>query len=245
MSAKGTVLKRVRQARKANDPMIVNERESFQRCLNIKKNNLISLDLIRNEINTQDLLKVDMVIVGGSGDFSIAKGGKWLNKVLNVMNFLYKNSIKTFASCWGFQAMAKARGGKVKNDLKLAELGTNQVWLTENGKSDIIFKNLPTHFYAQMGHEDIVFELPNDAILLASSKKVKNQAFTFKSKPIYCTQFHPELNKSDLEKRMITYPSYVKKILGISQQEFKQKKCFESRDAEKLLSQFISTYLKQ
>ena len=29
-------------------------------------------------------------------------------------------------------------------------------------------------------------------------QKVQNEAFRFAQKPIYCTQFHPELNKIDL-----------------------------------------------
>jgi GMP synthase-like glutamine amidotransferase len=54
-----------------------------------------------------------------------------------------------------------------------------------------------------MGHEDIVIEIPPQATLLASSKKVTNQAYRFNDAPIYCTQFHPELNRSDLLRRCI------------------------------------------
>ena len=159
------------------------------------------------------------------------------------MNYLYESSKTTFASCWGFQAMAKAKGGEVVQDLKEAELGTTELWLTEEGKKDHVFKNLPTNFFAQMGHEDIVKKLPQEAILLASSKKVKNEAFTFKNKPIYCTQFHPELNKNDLKKRMQIYPEYVTKILGISQEEFIKTKCIDSTDTDKLMINFINQYI--
>jgi GMP synthase (glutamine-hydrolysing) len=159
------------------------------------------------------------------------------------MNYLYDHSKITFASCWGFQAMAKARGGEVIHDLEQAELGTTKLWLTNEGKKDKIFQHLPHTFLAQMGHEDIVKTLPLDAILLASSEKVKNEAFTFKKKPIYCTQFHPELNKNDFIKRMTRYPEYLEKILGISKMEFINKRCKNSKDTNKLILRFLQEHV--
>ncbi len=230
------------QARKWDDPMIQHEIECFQRSLNCTEKEIHSLDIIRDSFNMDSFKEFNVFFIGGSGDYSIAHGGKWMKKVLNTMNYLYENSKITFASCWGFQAMAKARGGIVVNDLKRAELGTIQLSLTKEGEKDPVFKTLPSKFLAQMGHEDIVDQLPKDAILLASSDKVHNEAFKFKEKPIYGTQFHPELHIKDLEKRMKTYPNYVSKILGISQEEFIEKKCFNSKDTSSLILNFVKYY---
>jgi len=230
------------QARKHNDPMIKHEQVCFQKSLNCSPSNIKSIDIIREKISEKDFQKVNAVIIGGSGDFSIAKGGEWINKVLDIMNYLYENSKITFASCWGFQAMAKARGGEVIHDIKRAELGTIKVFLTQEGKKDIVFRHLPDVFLTQMGHEDIVEKLPSESTLLASSKKVKNEAFRFNEKPIYCTQFHPELNKIDLKKRMQTYPGYITKILGISQKEFIETRCIESQDTDSLILDMIKTF---
>ena len=81
-----------------------------------------------------------------------------------------------------------------------------------------------------------------DSIILAYSEKIKIEAFCFKEKPIYCTQFHPELRLEDLKNRMQTYPHYINKILGISMEEFIEKRCFEAKESENLLNQFIKTY---
>ncbi|MBF25256.1 MAG: aminotransferase [Flavobacteriales bacterium] len=231
------------QARKAGDPMIKQELNCFQKALKCSEKNINSIDLIRDEVSLSSFEKVDAVIIGGSGDYSIAHGGSWMNRVLDIMNYLYNNSKITFASCWGFQAMAKARGGSVVHDLNRAELGTIKLQVTDAGKKDIIFKELPINFFAQMGHEDIVEKLPKDAILLASSKKVKNEAFCFKNRPIYCTQFHPEMDKKDIRERMEIYPSYVEKILGITNKEFIQKRCFDTKDTDTLILNFINHYL--
>ena len=141
-----------------------------------------------------------------------------------------------------YAAMAKAMGGEVITDLKLAELGTIKLNLSYEGKKDPIFSHLPNSFFCQMGHEDIVIKKPKNSILLASSEKVKIEAFRFKNKPIYCTQFHPELRVEDLKFRMATYPHYIKKILGISPNEFITTKCFDSKETESLLKNFLKTY---
>ncbi len=230
------------QARKLHDPMIKNELECFKRIINLKSKNIEILDITREVITPKIIKKFDIILVGGSGDYSIASGGIFMKNTLNLMQFLYEKSKPTFASCWGFQAMAKAMEGEVINDLQLAELGTTKLKLTKEGKKDPIFKHLPDTFFCQMGHEDIVIKKPKNSTILASSKKIKIEAFCFNNKPIYCTQFHPELRVKDLKYRMKTYPNYIKKILGISAQEFLDTKCFEAKESENLLNHFIKTY---
>jgi len=230
------------QARKENDLMIENELNCFSKSLDIEKSQFTIKDLTRDKIQKSEIKKHDLILIGGSGDYSIAKGGFFMKQTTDIMQYLVSLSKETFASCWGFQAMASAMGGEVVNDLKLAELGTVELKLTKYGKEDPIFGKIPNSFFCQMGHEDIVIKPPKDSIILASSKKIEIEAFKFKEKPIYCTQFHPELKVEDLKKRMKTYPKYVEKILGISNAEFIEKHCFESKEAESILKKFVKFY---
>ena len=69
------------------------------------------------------------------------------------------------------------------------------------------------------------------------TKKVENQAFTFAGKPIYCTQFHPEMAAADLIQRLRAYPQYLEKITGWTIDEFR-KHCHETPDTVLLLSRF-------
>tara|TARA_B100001758_G_C18202277_1_gene500467 strand:- start:37 stop:762 length:726 start_codon:yes stop_codon:yes gene_type:complete len=230
------------QARESNDPMIKNELECFKRILNSRFKKIQTIDITRDIITSRFIEKFDIILVGGSGNYSIAKGGFFMEQTLSVMQFLHEKSKPTFASCWGFQAMAKAMGGDVITDLKLAELGTIKLKLTKEGKKDPVFKYLSHNFFCQMGHEDIVIKQPKKSTILASSEKIKIEAFCFKNKPIYCTQFHPELRVQDLRFRMQTYPRYINKILGITTEKFLETKCFEAKESENLLNQFINTY---
>ena len=68
-----------------------------------------------------------------------------------------------------------------------------------------------------IGHEDIVDDCPT-AVSLASSATIENEALMFSGKPIYATQFHPELFKEDLIARIAAYPPYLQ-LTGASSLE--------------------------
>lgn len=226
------------QARNADDPMLTQEVTCFAKALQCSEDQIDTFDLISGCPSIDQFKPYDMVLLGGSGDYSVAEGGDWLPPALEAMRELYDLSKPTFASCWGFQAMAKALGGEVVTDMSRAELGTVEVFLTEEGKKDPLFGPLGDRFLAPMGHQDCVTRLPEDAILLASSEKVENQAFKIKDKPIYCTQFHPELDRESLKERLIAYPEYIAAISGLSVNEFAAQ-CGDTASCSTMLPRFV------
>ena len=185
------------------------EIECFERCFRIRSGQVEVFDLLSGAPTARDLDPVDVVLLGGSGDYSVATGGPWLPAALEAMVSLHETAKPTFASCWGFQAMARAMGGEVVTDRSRAEVGVTWVELTPAGVADPVFGPTGRRFQVMSGHEDIVTALPPSATLLASSEKVENQAFCFPGKPIYCTQFHPELDRAGLLTRIGKYPGYL------------------------------------
>jgi GMP synthase (glutamine-hydrolysing) len=158
------------------------------------------------------------------------------------MREIHRVGKPTFASCWGFQAMARALGGRCVNDLPNAEVGTIELTLTEAGCNDPLFGELPPVFSAQAGHEDRVARLPPDAVLLASSPRVAEQAFRFEGRPIYCTQFHPELDCAAMLERLVAYPEYVARIARVSYDHFVQN-LRETPETNSLLKRFVTTFI--
>jgi GMP synthase (glutamine-hydrolysing) len=191
----------------------------------------------------EKLQRPDMLLLGGSGHYSAAGEGAWLERALDCMRKIHQLAKPTFASCWGFQAMARAMGGKCVNDLQNAEVGTIDLQLTEDGREDPLFGQLPPSFSGQAGHEDHVVELPRDAVLLASSDRVREQAFRFAGRPIYCTQFHPELDRAALMERVVAYPEYVARIARVPYDDFIQS-CRETPEANSLLGRFVEMVFK-
>jgi GMP synthase (glutamine-hydrolysing) len=225
------------QTRNASDPMRAQEVRCFAGMLDCDILAIDVVDLLGTRVSASKLLEADMLLLGGSGHYSAAGEGEWLERALDLMREIHRLDRPTFASCWGFQAMARAMGGRCVHDLPNAEIGTIEIELTTAGQEDPLFGALPWRFAAQAGHEDHVTLLPPDAVLLASSARVREQAFRFTGKPIYCTQFHPELDRTAMLERVIAYPEYVARIARVPYDEFVHS-CRETREANSLLRRF-------
>jgi GMP synthase (glutamine-hydrolysing) len=243
------------QTRNAGDPMAAQEVRCFARALECEISAISVFDLIGSAPSLDTLQQVDMLLLGGSGHYSIATNAsvsgepsrsrlhsQWIERVLDTLREIHRIAKPTFASCWGFQAMARAMGGECVNDMPNAEVGTIELQLTDAGRIDPIFGALPPKFAAHAGHEDHVTQLPPDAELLASSERVKEQAFRFIGRPIYCTQFHPELDRTAMLERVTAYPEYIARIARISFDEFVNN-VRETPDANSLLRRFVKQFL--
>ena len=226
------------QIRKPDDPMKAGEMECFCWALGCAPEQITAIDLIDSPPSSSQLQAADMVLIGGAGDYSVPEGGPWLESALDTMRELHAGAKPTFASCWGFQAMAAAMGGHVVADHRRAEIGTLQLQLTDAGRQDPVFASLGSPFLAHVGHHDTVDRLPADGISLVHTDKVANHAFRFAGKPIYCTQFHPELQVSDMMARLRMYPWYVKNIAGVKVEDFRTL-LDHTHAANRLIRQFV------
>jgi GMP synthase (glutamine-hydrolysing) len=227
------------QIRNEDDPMRRQEVDCFADALACDRRQIRVFDLLSGVPTLRQLDQVDLVLLGGSGHYSAASQGPWLERALDSMRLLYDLDKPTFASCWGFQAMARALGGRVIHDPDRAELGTHEARLTEAGSHDPVFGPLGDVFLAHMGHTDRVADLPPGATLLAMTELVENQAFCFDQRPIYCTQFHPELNRSRLLERVRAYPEYIRINTGMTMDQFASS-CRETPQANSLLLRFVN-----
>lgn len=229
------------QVRNPDDPMRRHEVLSFCRVLRTTSERIGVFDMLSGRLPKGQIDRTDMFLLGGSGHYSVTDEGQWLMRALDSLRDVYNSGKPTFASCWGFQAMARAMGGRVENDLNHAEVGTHWLKLTSAGLADPIFSPLGETFQGQMGHEDHVIELPPETTLLASSGLVENQAYRFDNRPIYCTQFHPELNYEDLLLRVQNYPEYIERIAGLPPERFPEL-LTPTPETELLLERFVKQY---
>ncbi len=233
------------QVRNPDDPMRQQEVECFARALQCDRDRIEVIDLMGRECasvaGAGRVRRADVVLLGGSGDYAVSEGGDWLEPALDAMRGLHARRQPTFATCWGFQALARALGGEVVADPESAEIGTLEVRLTEAGRTDRVFGPLAevgSTFPAHIGHQDVVSRLPEDAVLLAETDSAPH-AYTFRGLPIYCTQFHPELNRTALLERVRQYPKYVETITGLSFDDFAAQRAREAPHAEELIARFV------
>ncbi|HET9948867.1 MAG TPA: type 1 glutamine amidotransferase [Longimicrobiales bacterium] len=226
------------QVRDADDPMREQEVRCFARSFRCDPGCIEVHDLLSGAPPGEALERADVVLLGGSGAYSVVRGGPWLEPALDTMRWLASQAKPTFASCWGFQAMARALGGEVVTDRARAEVGTTSLTLTSEGEKDPVFAPLGRRFDVIIGHEDVVTRLPPGAVLLASSGLVENEAFRLEGKPIYCTQFHPELCRDDVLGRIAAYPEYLA-LTSASTIDELATSVPETPHAEELLRRFL------
>lgn len=229
------------QARDSDDPIRSQEVDCFAHALNCKASAFQVVNILQNWPAASDLSSASAVFIGGSGDYSAADDGEWLTPVLVRLRELCESGKPVFASCWGFQAIARALGGQCIHDPAHAELGTVSLRLTEAGQSDPLFGELPSTFLGHAGHQDHVVKLPPGAVLLASTGCVEQQAFRLADRPVYCTQYHPELTLDRFLERVRAYPQYVEKIAGVPYPEFADS-CQETPDSNRLLKRFVELF---
>lgn len=229
------------QVRKPDDPMLAHEVRSFSAALPCDPRQIVTADLITGAPDDHLLADADVILIGGSGDFSVTHEAAWLDRTYELIRELRRRRLPTFGSCWGFQAIAKALGGTVVHDLARAELGTPEVTLTDAGREDPIFGPLGNRFTVPVGHEDTVVQLPECCSLLAESP-LAYHVLCVNDAPIYATQFHPELDRDGFFERVRQYPRYVESILGISVKEFAGQ-CQETPKMREILPRFLEWVL--
>lgn len=99
--------------------------------------------------------------------------------------------------CLGHQLLADALGGAV-GPAQTPEIGILEVQLTEAGASGVLFDGLPERFDCLQWHSAEVTELPQGAMVLATSPDCAVQAMKWGTRA-YSMQFHIEIESDTVE----------------------------------------------
>jgi GMP synthase (glutamine-hydrolysing) len=226
------------QVRTADDAMGGHEQSCFARHLDVDEDALVTWNLLDGAPKPGMLESAGGVLIGGSGDFSVVRGGPWLSAAMETMRRLVDLSLPTFASCWGFQAMSAALGGTVQHLPERGHVGTFDVQTTKDAVNDPLFSSLGPSFAAQFGHEDVVTTAPERATVLVQSADGDCLAWRLGQSPIWGTQFHPELSVDDLALRLRRYPQYVRDVRNMEWDDFQVQCLAPSPKADTLLRAF-------
>lgn len=98
--------------------------------------------------------------------------------------------------CFGAQITAQALGAKSYEGKQGKEIGWSKITVNEDGKKTP-FRHLDGEFTHMMHWHGNTFDLPDGAVLLASSDKYHKQAYTYGDR-IFCMQCHPEVTEKKL-----------------------------------------------
>lgn len=151
----------------------------------------------------------------GGFDAIVAMGGPmsvldehehpWLVAEKALIRDAVRSGVPFWGSCLGVQLLAAALGARVYPGVA-PEVGVLPVMLTPDGRADPVFGGLPGAFPTLQWHGD-TFDLPDGAVLLASSPAYANQAFRF-GETAYGVQFHVEVTRG-LSLEWSAIPAYI------------------------------------
>ncbi len=231
------------QARDAADLARDEEHAAFAARLSVDPSRIRCVDLLRTELTPGILDGSDALLVGGSGEYSVLDPLPSIRGFIDFLGEVSVSGFPTFASCFGFQALALALGGEVVSDVDRAEVGSYTLSLTDAGRKDPLFGALPPQFIAQLGHKDHVTSLPSGVEHLAGSERSPFQALRVSGKPIYATQFHPELTWKDNRQRYLRYMSTYGALFGEAEAQERLESHVPGPEANSLLAGFVRTVL--
>ncbi len=93
--------------------------------------------------------------------------------------------------CYGHQLLGRAMGGLVDYHPQGKEVGTFDIKLSPEHRTDPLFGGLPRQFPVHATHSQSVLDLPPDAVLLAENDFEPHHAFRI-GRCAWGVQFHPE-----------------------------------------------------
>ena len=203
------------QVREAGDPVIAQEIAIFARNTGLPTDHIFPHNLLKSVPSLEHIRQHDAVMIGGSGEYFVSRANlPEFPQIMDLLAAIVESGHPMFASCFGFQLIVRALGGVVSYTPETMELGTYSLTLTDAGKEDELFRTLPPVFCAQLGHKDKATSMPEGISNLAYSALSPFQALRIPGKPIWATQFHPELNRDENLGRLKRYIELYTQVMS-------------------------------
>jgi len=154
----------------------------------LNKQNILFEKQIPSLLDLSSLKNYDSFILSGR-----RKNDKKTNEINSkIITYSIKNNIKLLGICYGAEILALTLGGTIRK-IPLTQKGTEKI--------KIIKDNLISSNYLEVfeSHGFEISKLPKMLIPLAESKNCRYEIIQYKTKPIFGTQFHPEMSKDGHE----------------------------------------------
>jgi GMP synthase-like glutamine amidotransferase len=135
----------------------------------------------------------------------------WLRAEKTLIGEAVRAGKPYFGACLGVQLLAASLGARVFPG-PTPEVGLLPVALTPEGKADPVFAGAPDELLTFQWHGD-TFDLPEGAVLLASSPVYPHQAFRW-GKSAYGVQFHLEISRA-LAEQWLEVPAYARALTQV------------------------------
>jgi len=166
-----------------------------------------------------DALSDDLLVVlGGPISVNDSSMFPFIEAEINLLKQRITADKPTLGICLGAQLIARALGAAVyPGDTK--EIGWYDLTLTDAGEQSAL-RYLNAEHCSMLHWHGETFDLPDGAVLLASSEAYKNQAFSYGDK-VLALQFHPEVTQRSMEKWFVGHVGEIMQTDGVSVEQLR------------------------
>lgn len=187
------------------------------------------------------------ILVGG-GPYNVSDPDVKKTNEQRVVEGSFKRLLDTvlasdtpfFGACYGIGITTAHCGGIVSK--KHAEaVSAVDITLTEAGMTDPLLSDIPSSFRAFVGHKEACEQLPENAVLLASSSTCFAQMLRF-GENVYATQFHPELDADGIATRIRVYKNHGYFPADEAEKLIERTKDEDISNAHTILRNFVRRY---
>ena len=199
------------------------------------------------EAAQDDLSQIDpasddlLIVLGGPISVNQTDIYPFLQDELALLERRLAMDKPTLGVCLGAQLMAKALGAKIYPGTE-KEIGWSPLSLSEAGKNSALRHFAPPtrvlHWHGE------TFELPEGAVLLASSELYAHQAFAYGRRALGL-QFHGECTAQGLESWYLGHVGEIEQTPGLSVLELRAQAALYAEDAARQGQRFFADWLAQ
>lgn len=184
------------------------EYDAMRRFAGLEEEQLLRVRLEQGPLGEVDLDELSGIILGG-GPYTVSDRVKSPvqerveAELHGLLTTIVERDFPFLGACYGIGTLGAAIGAVV-DDTYAEPVGPMEIEVTAAGRQDPVFGALPDRFTALLGHKEAARQLPDHAVVLASSTTCPVQAFRVGTS-VYATQFHPELDVEGIEARIDVY----------------------------------------
>jgi GMP synthase (glutamine-hydrolysing) len=198
---------------RAEDAAADDEYAAMMRFARVDTNGMHRIRLTHRPLGDIDLADWSGIILGG-GPYNVSDAPEVKSEtqrrveseLLPLIDRIVGEDFPFLGCCYGVGTLGAVVGATVDRTYP-EPVGALTVTLTEDGRRDPLFAELPDVFDAYGGHKEGASALPTGLTALAYSADCPIQAFRVGDN-VYATQFHPELDADGICTRIDVYKDY-------------------------------------
>lgn len=195
------------------------------------------------ELSQLDALSEELLIIlGGPISVNDDEMFPFIDAELELLRLRIAADRPTLGICLGAQLIAGALGAKVYPGRE-KEIGWYELKLTASGQQSAL-RYLDAKHCCMLHWHGETFDLPDAAVLLASSEKCTNQAFRYGNNTL-ALQFHPEITQHGMEKWFIGHIAEIQSTEGVSVEALRSDTRRYSNQLEMQGELFFNSWLNE